>query len=179
MPSIFKKLLRQLVGLCSPSPKTSPAAPESPPVVVIQQTEVPSYQPPTTAKVELSTRMGLPSAAIPSTASVRGPSPALSGYTDYLSSSVRRRMDRYLSPDVRSLNQEMNRILQLPRPDSTERQATFDRTTFYSQSRTLEPGPITMEFDVPLPTPKEQAARIEVLTEKKLTWYPDRKLPLR
>ncbi|KAL8767062.1 MAG: hypothetical protein Q9194_006095 [Teloschistes cf. exilis] len=63
----------------------------------------------------------------------------------------------------------MDRILQPPRPDSAERQATFERTIFSSQSFTLEPGPITMEFDAPLPTPEEQAARIEVLTGKKLT----------
>ncbi|KAL8763984.1 MAG: hypothetical protein Q9194_007211 [Teloschistes cf. exilis] len=165
MPSILKKLVRRIVGLCSPSPKTSPAAPESPPVVVIQQTEVPTYQPPTSAKAELSTRMGLPNAAMPSTASVRGPSPALSGYTDYLSSSVPRRMDRYPSPDVRSLIEEVNRIVQLPRPDSAERQATFEGTAAYP----------------PLPSPKptweEEMAEIERLTGIKMELPRPRNLP--
>ncbi|KAI4192402.1 MAG: hypothetical protein LQ350_008658 [Teloschistes chrysophthalmus] len=57
--------------------KTSPKAPESPVVVVIQQSEEEPF-PPTSAKVEFGTRMGPPNAATASSTSVR-----LSEYTEY------------------------------------------------------------------------------------------------
>ncbi|KAL9584304.1 MAG: hypothetical protein Q9203_004713 [Teloschistes exilis] len=152
MPCSFKSLIRKLVGLCSPAPKTNPTGLDSPPAVTIPYSELPK---PLTERAKLpDTWMDYTPERVPTRRQ------ASSVYSqDDCTESARRRMGRHSCLFDRSskvdrqarLQQEVvedptdpswtyRRILP-PHPLTVKHRVTFDDTTFRSSPAIPEPAP--------------------------------------